>query len=98
MSGHPGGDSIRVRLRISGRVQGVWYRGSMSEEARRIGVRGWVRNAPDGTVEALLEGDPSAVRQLIDWCRHGPPGARVTGVQETPEPAASGLAGFAIRH
>jgi acylphosphatase len=86
----------RMRLRITGRVQGVWFRGSTQDEARRLGVNGWVRNLPDGGVEALLEGEPAAVRALVEWCKVGPPGARVTGVVETPEPAAGDLRGFTI--
>lgn len=88
----------RVRLRITGRVQGVWYRGATEAEARRLGVDGWVRNLPDGSVEALVEGEPSAVRALATWCRTGPTGARVDGVVETPEPRDDDLAGFRIRH
>jgi acylphosphatase len=91
-------DVARVRLRITGKVQGVWYRGSMREEALRLGVRGWARNLPDGSVEALVEGDPAAVRQLIAWCHRGPSGARVADIRETPEPPVGDLAQFAIRH
>jgi acylphosphatase len=86
----------RVRLRISGRVQGVYYRGATTTEARRLGVSGWVRNLPDGDVEALLEGPPEAVRALVAWCRIGPPGAVVTDVEESREPAADPLHGFRI--
>ena len=89
----------RVRLRISGRVQGVYYRGATKDEAHRLGVSGWVRNLPDGSVEALLEGPPDAVRALVAWCRVGPPGAVVTDVQESCEPAAGDqLRGFRIVH
>ena len=91
-------DVERVRLRITGRVQGVWYRGSMRDEAGRLGVRGWARNLPDGSVEAVVEGEPAAVRRLIAWCHSGPPGARVTEVRETEEPAAGDIADFTIRH
>lgn len=87
----------RTRLRITGRVQGVWYRGATQAEARKLGVDGWVRNLPDGSVEALVEGEPGAVRALVAWCRQGPSGARVTGVQEATEPAGDDLAGFEIR-
>jgi acylphosphatase len=68
---------------ISGRVQGVGFRYSMVEEAERLGVTGWVRNRRDGTVEAVVDGDPHAVEAILAWARRGPPSARVTGVQIT---------------
>jgi acylphosphatase len=88
----------RLRLHITGRVQGVWYRGATEAEARKLGVDGWVRNLPDGSVEALIEGEPAAVATLVAWCRTGPPGARVSDVATHPEPAGADLAGFRIRH
>ncbi len=92
------GTRVRLRLHITGRVQGVWYRGATEAEARRLGVAGWVRNLPDGSVEAMIEGEPSAVRALADWCRCGPPGARVRDVTEQPEPVDEDMVGFRIRH
>ena len=68
-------------LRIHGRVQGVSFRYYTREEAQRLGVRGWVRNRRDGSVEALIQGPEEAVEALIAWTQHGPPGARVTNVQ-----------------
>jgi acylphosphatase len=66
-----------VRLRITGRVQGVGYRAWAIETARRLGLRGWVRNRADGSVEALVTGDAAAVARMIDACRDGPFAARV---------------------
>jgi acylphosphatase len=68
------------RLKILGVVQGVGYRWSMVEEARRLGVRGGVRNRRDGSVEAIVAGPPQALDQMIDWARKGPPSAVVTKV------------------
>jgi acylphosphatase len=90
--------AVRARLRITGRVQGVWYRGSMEDEAGRLGVSGWVRNLRDGSVDAEVEGEPTAVEQLIAWARQGPPGARVTDVTVEWMAARGERAGFAIRH
>lgn len=75
----------RVRLIIKGRVQGVWFRDSTRREAARLGVFGWVKNRPDGHVEALMEGPEDKVKLLVDWCHHGPPNAHVSSVDETPE-------------
>jgi len=67
-------------LIVSGKVQGVYYRASMVEEAQRLGVKGWVRNRLDGTVEAQLQGDSESVAMLIAWARRGPPAAEVSHV------------------
>lgn len=67
-------------IRISGLVQGVGYRDAMCREAERLGVTGWVRNRRDGTVEAVVDGVPSAVAAIVRWARHGPPSARVSEV------------------
>jgi len=86
---------IRRHVVVGGLVQGVGYRWSLSREARRLGVRGWVRNRPDGTVEAVAEGPAEAVAALVAWCRSGPGGAQVTGVEVTDE-TPEGLVGFEI--
>ncbi|MGH7770310.1 MAG: acylphosphatase [Candidatus Binatia bacterium] len=74
-------DNIRARIRVEGRVQGVFFRASAQAEAHRLGVKGWVRNSPDGSVELLAEGQRKTIDDLIAWCRHGPRGAEVANVQ-----------------
>lgn len=69
-----------LHLHIQGRVQGVWFRESMRREAERLGVTGWVRNAPDGSVEAVVQGPDAAVDALVAWAHAGPPQARVDRV------------------
>ena len=72
-----------VRVRISGRVQGVWFRGWTCEQARSLGLDGWVRNRRDGTVEALFAGLTEPVATMVERCRRGPPQARVTELTRT---------------
>ncbi|MFG2092342.1 acylphosphatase [Streptomyces sp. NPDC048612] len=87
---------IRRRVVVSGEVQGVFFRDTCRRTAEASGVAGWVRNLPDGTVEAVFEGEPERVRQLVDWAHTGPPSATVDAVsvrEEEPE----GLTGFEIR-
>lgn len=71
---------VTRHLVITGLVQGVWYRESLREAAERLGVKGWVRNRLDGSVEAMAHGEAESVATLIDWARQGPPLARVTNV------------------
>jgi len=75
-----------VRIRIKGLVHGVSFRSSMAQMASEHGVRGWVRNLPDGSVEAFLEGEDRNVRKVLDWARLGPPRARVDRVDVEPVP------------
>lgn len=82
---------------MSGRVQGVFFRAWTRDEARSLGVCGWVRNCSDGSVEAHLEGQESAVNRLIERLRNGPAHARVDQVDVTDE-AAEGLKTFDVRH
>lgn len=85
---------IKRRLIVHGRVQGVWFRGWAVDQARALGLAGWVRNRRDGSVEILAEGKAAAVTALIERCRHGPPAARVdrVDVEETDEAASAGFA------
>jgi len=82
----------RVHAYVSGIVQGVWYRQSTQQEARRLGLAGWVRNLPDRRVEFVAEGAPAAVEKLLHWARRGPPDARVDAleVEELPPEDAEG--------
>lgn len=87
---------IRRRVIVRGRVQGVGFRYSVARAAQSRGVAGWVSNRPDGTVEAVFEGEPEAVDSLVRFCRDGPRGAavdRVDVVDEEPE----GFSRFAVR-
>jgi len=68
---------IRVGIVVHGRVQGVAFRHYTCKQAQQLGVTGWVRNLPDGSVEGLFEGDDSSVAALVEWCRTGPPAAQV---------------------
>lgn len=84
-----------MRVIVDGVVQGVWFRQSTLEAATAAGVAGWVRNLPDGRVEAYFEGEPTAVANVVAWCRRGPTRAVVTLVEEHPEPP-TGVEGFRI--
>jgi len=75
---------VTRRLEIRGRVQGVWYRESMRQEAARLRVTGWVRNRADGNVEAVVQGSPEAVDAITAWARRGPEQARVEAVLVSP--------------
>jgi acylphosphatase len=92
------GDLRRVHLWISGRVQGVFFRSATQEQAQARGLTGWVRNAPDGRVEAEVQGAPAAVAQLIAECHNGPPAARVAEVQVDEIDVIPNEQGFAVAH
>jgi acylphosphatase len=85
----------RVRVNITGEVQGVFFRATCARRARELGVSGWVRNTSDGSVEAVFEGPGEAVDTLVAWCREGPPGARVEDVNVVSEPPV-GDRGFRV--
>ena len=89
-------ERARAYVRVRGRVQGVFFRAETRERARSLGVDGWVTNAPDGSVEAVLEGDRERVESLVRWCGRGPSLAEVEDVEVTWE-EPRGEAGFAVR-
>lgn len=90
------GTLVARHVVVSGRVQGVGFRYLLEREAAVAGLAGWVRNTAQGTVEAVLEGSPPAVEEVLGWMRRGPRGAVVVSVDVT-EVAPQGLAGFTIR-
>ncbi len=91
------GDIVRRRVVVDGVVQGVFFRANTEYEAERLGLRGWVRNLPDGRVEAVFEGPEPAVDSAIAWIRRGPERALVTSV-EVSEEEPEGLSGFGVRY
>lgn len=86
-----------VDIRVTGRVQGVSFRAYAERQAQRLGVTGWVRNEPDGSVAAHAEGDPEAVDAFVDWCREGPSYARVDGIDVGPA-EVTGARSFRLRY
>jgi acylphosphatase len=91
-------DKVRVRAVISGRVQGVFFRLETKKAAARYGVFGWVKNQRDGTVAAVFEGFKENVDSMLDWCKHGPPVAKVLDVDVTREEYRGEFNGFEIRY
>ena len=87
---------IRRRVVVRGRVQGVFFRASCRDAADALGVSGWVSNEPDGTVQAVFEGDEGAVEGMVAWCHSGPPHAQVQGVEVIDEEPV-GETGFGAR-
>ena len=91
-------ERARAHLTVTGRVQGVFFRASTRDAARRIGgISGWVRNLPDGRVEAVAEGPRQNVRQLVAWCRNGPPHARVDDLTVEWQDPTNAAGPFTIR-
>ncbi|ADV64765.1 acylphosphatase [Desulfurococcus mucosus] len=94
----PPGELVRARIRVRGLVQGVFFRATMKEVADQLGVSGWVRNLPDGSVEAVVEGERQRVEELIKWAHRGPPAARVEAVEVEWEPYKGEFKGFKIKY
>ncbi len=89
-------ETKRIHARIYGRVQGVFFRASTRDQARELGLSGWVRNMPDGTVEIEAEGDKKQVDKLLTWLWQGPPNARVTAVETMELTAKNDRSGFHV--
>ena len=89
--------AIRAHIYVSGRVQGVFYRSNTRRKALELGLTGWVRNLPDGRVEAVVEGEEDQVDKLIRWCRVGPPLAVVTSLEVEREPVTGEFETFRVR-
>jgi acylphosphatase len=89
--------SRRVAALVSGLVQGVFFRVATQQQARRLGLTGWVRNLPDGRVEAQFQGAPDAVEAMLAWCARGPRGARVDEVEASDVDPAENETGFLVR-
>jgi acylphosphatase len=90
-------DMERAHVRVSGQVQGVFFRDSTRQKAEELGLAGWVKNLPDGQVEALFEGPSERVREMVRWCEDGPQRASVENVDKDFEDADGDLEGFEVR-
>jgi len=89
---------VRAHVFVNGRVQGVFFRSETKYEAKKHGVKGWVRNMPDGRVDAVFEGEEENVKKLTEFCKHGPPGAKVTSVDIVWENYTGEFRDFEIRY
>lgn len=87
-----------VRLHIRGLVQGVCFRAATKETAEKLCLKGWVRNLPDGSVEAVFEGESADIKKAVKWCQSGPPGARVSHIDEEWTEYAGEFDAFIIRY
>jgi acylphosphatase len=91
------GDYERAHVYVSGQVQGVFFRDSAREKAQQLGLNGWVKNLPDGRVEALIEGPSEGVREMVRWCEQGPSQAEVEEVETKFEASEGDLTSFEVR-
>ncbi len=89
---------LNVHVIISGRVQGVWFRANTKQKAEQLGLTGWVRNTPDGCVEAVFEGEERLIKEMIKWCHKGPSLAKVEKVEVKNQNLIGGFDGFSIRY
>jgi len=87
-----------VHVKISGRVQGVFFRVSTKEKAEQLRIKGWVRNTKDGCVEAVFEGEDRLVDQMIEWCFRGPPQSKVENVEVNEQNPTDSFVNFSIKY
>ncbi len=87
----------RAHVFVSGQVQGVSFRDATRQQAKQLGLNGWVRNTDDNRVEAVFEGEPDAVSQIVEWCKSGPSSADVEDVSVENEVSSGDLSGFEVR-
>lgn len=87
-----------IHVIISGRVQGVWFRANTKQKAEQLGVTGWIRNTRDGRVEAIFEGEENCLKEMIDWCNHGPPLAEIDNVEIKDQIPTNGFDGFSVKY
>ena len=88
----------RVHVIISGRVQGVWFRANTRDKAKQLGLKGWVKNTPEGSVEAVFEGEEKLIHEMLDWCHHGPPMAEVENVEIKKQRSSNDFDDFSIKY
>ena len=88
----------KANVMVSGKVQGVFYRAETAVKARQLDITGWIRNLPDGRVEAVFEGDEADVQTMVEFCRRGPPNARVMNVEVVRGEWKGEFADFAVRY
>ncbi len=87
-----------VHVIITGSVQGVWFRANTRQKAEQLGVTGWVRNTPDGNVEAIFEGEENCVKEMVEWCHRGPPQAKIENVEVKNQLPINGFDEFSIKY
>ncbi len=88
----------QIKLNITGRVQGVFYRAETQKQADKLGIKGYVKNLANGSVEAVIEGEPSVVSQMIEWCRKGPAISKVNSVETQEISSNSSYSTFEVRY
>ena len=91
-------EKVRAQIFVSGKVQGIFFRDNTRKRAEELGVYGWVRNLPDGRVEAVFEGEKEKVEEMIEWAKKGPEFAKVNGIEVEWQEYKGEFKNFEIRH